>query len=134
MSEPPAAGRLMVVGGGPSGLAAAWKASVEADRAGASLEIVVLEADDQVGGKARTEHAADLLIETGPQGFLDDQPVLREMIDACGLKGEVLAPEPAANRRYIYRGGKLRELSRSPLAFARSGLLGPLGLARLAME
>ncbi len=134
MSEPPAARRLVVVGGGPSGLAAAWKASVEANRAGASLEIVVLEADNQVGGKARTEHAADLLIETGPQGFLDDQPVLREMIDACGLEDEVLAPEPAANRRYIYRGGRLRELSRSPLAFARSGLLGPLGLARLAME
>ncbi|MXX63435.1 MAG: protoporphyrinogen oxidase [Holophagales bacterium] len=134
MSEPPAAGRLVVVGGGPSGLAAAWKASVEAVRAGASLEIVVLEAEDEVGGKARTEHAADLLIETGPQGFLDDQPVLREMIDACGLSGEVLAPEPAANRRYIYRGGRLRELSRSPLAFARSGLLGPIGLARLAME
>ncbi|MXX75340.1 MAG: protoporphyrinogen oxidase [Holophagales bacterium] len=134
MSEPPAAGRLVVVGGGPSGLAAAWKASVEAERVVASLEIVVLEADDQVGGKARTEHAADLLIETGPQGFLDDQPVLREMIDACGLEDEVLAPEPAANRRYIYRGGRLRELSRSPLAFASSGLLGPLGLARLAME
>ena len=134
MSEPPAARRLVVVGGGPSGLAAAWKASAEADRAGASLEIVVLEADDQVGGKARTEHAADLLIETGPQGFLDDQPVLREMIDACGLDDEVLTPEAAANRRYIYRGGRLRELSRSPLAFARSGLLGPLGLARLAME
>ncbi|MYD21164.1 MAG: protoporphyrinogen oxidase [Holophagales bacterium] len=134
MSEPPAAGRLVVVGGGPSGLAAAGKASVEAVSAGASLEIVVLEAEDEVGGKARTEHAADLLIETGPQGFLDDQPVLREMIDACGLSGEVLAPEPAANRRYIYRGGRLRELSRSPLAFARSGLLGPIGLARLAME
>ncbi|MCY3930266.1 MAG: protoporphyrinogen oxidase [Acidobacteria bacterium] len=126
--------RLVIVGGGPSGLAAAWKASVEADRAGASLEIVVLEADGEVGGKARTEQADGLLIETGPQGFLDDQPVVREMIDACGLKDEVLAPEPAANRRYIYRGGRLRELRRSPLAFARSGLLGPLGLARLAME
>ena len=126
--------RLIVVGGGPSGLAAAWKASVEAERAGTSLEIVVLEAESEVGGKARTDHAADLLIETGPQGFLDDQPVLREMIDACGLADEVLAPEPAANRRYIYRGGKLRELSRNPAAFARSGLLGPLGLARLALE
>ncbi len=126
--------RLIVVGGGPSGLAAAWKASAEAERAGASLEIVVLEAESEVGGKARTEHAANLLIETGPQGFLDDQPVVREMIDACGLADEVLAPEPAANRRYIYRGGKLRELQRTPLAFARSGLLGPLGLARLALE
>lgn len=126
--------RLVVIGAGPSGLAAAWRASVEADRAGASLEIVVLEADDQVGGKARTEQAAKLLVETGPQGFLDDQPVVREMIDACGLTDEVLAPEPAANRRYIYRGGQLRELQRSPLAFAKSGLLGPIGLARLAME
>ncbi len=134
MSEPPAAGRLVVVGGGPSGLAAAWKASSEADRAAASLEIVVLEADDQVGGKARTQQAGGFLIETGPQGFLDDQPVVREMIAACGLKDEVLAPEPAANRRYIFRGGSLRELQRSPLAFAKSGLLGPFGLARMAME
>ena len=126
--------RLVIVGGGPSGLAAAWKASVEADRAGASLEIVVFEADGNVGGKARTKQAGGFLIETGPQGFLDDQPVVREMIDACGLKDEVLAPEPAANRRYIYSGGRLRELRRSPLAFAKSGLLGPLGLARMAME
>ena len=128
------AGRLIIVGGGPSGLAAAWKASAEAGRAGKVLEVVVLEAADQVGGKARTEQADGLLIETGPQGFLDDQPVLREMIDACGLADEVIAPEPAANRRSIYRGGKLCELSRSPLPFARSGLLGPLGLARLALE
>ena len=128
------AGRLIIVGGGPSGLAAAWKASAEAERAGKVLEVVVLEAADQVGGKARTEQADDLLIETGPQGFLDDQPVLREMIDACGLADEVISPEPAANRRSIYRGGKLCELSRSPLPFARSGLLGPLGLARLALE
>ena len=126
--------RLIIVGGGPSGLAAAWKAAAEAQRAGAALEVVVLEADAEVGGKARTEFAHGLLIETGPQGFLDDQPVVREMIDACGLAGEVIEPEPAANRRYIYRGGKLRELQRSPLAFAKSGLLGPLGLARLAME
>ncbi len=126
--------RLVIVGGGPSGLAAAWKAAAEAGRAGAALKVVVLEADDEVGGKARTEQADGFLIETGPQGFLDDQPVLREMIDACGLGEEVLAPEPAANRRSIYRGGKLRELSRSPLPFARSGLLGPLGLARLALE
>ncbi len=126
--------RLVIVGGGPSGLAAAWKASVEAGRAGATLEIVVLEAAGEVGGKARTGFAEGLLIETGPQGFLDDQPVLREMIDACGLAEEVIGPEPAANRRYIYRGGRLCELQRSPLAFAKSGLLGPLGLARLAME
>lgn len=134
MSEQPAACRLVVVGGGPSGLAAAWKASVEAERVGASLEIVVLEADDQIGGKARTEQTGGFLIETGPQGFLDDQPVVREMVEACGLEDEVLAPEPAANRRYIYRGGRLRELQRSPLGFAKSGLLGPLGLARLALE
>ena len=126
--------RLAVVGGGPSGLAAAWKASAVAERAGETLEVVVLEAEGEVGGKARTDFAGDLLIETGPQGFLDDQPVLREMIEACGLGEEVIAPEPAANRRYIYRGGKLRELHRSPLPFARSGLLGPLGLMRLALE
>ena len=133
-SDAPAARRLVIIGGGPSGLAAAWKASAEAQRAGAALEVVVLEADAEVGGKARTGFADGLLIETGPQGFLDDQPVVREMIDACGLAGEVIEPEPAANRRYIYRGGRLRELQRSPLAFAKSGLLGPYGLARLAME
>ncbi len=134
MSAASAVSRLVIVGGGPSGLTAAWKARETARNARAPMEIVVLEADDQVGGKARTEHVDGLLIETGPQGYLDDQPVLREIVTACGLEDETIAPEPDANRRYIYRGGRLRELSRHPAAFVRSGLLGPLGLLRLAME
>ncbi len=126
--------RLVVVGGGPSGLAAAWQAATFAVGAGATIEVTVLEAEAEVGGKARTDSRDGLLIETGPQGYLDDQPVVRELIEACGLAGDVIAPEPTANRRYIYRGGKLRLLSREPAAFARSGLLGPAGLLRLAME
>ncbi len=126
--------RLVIVGGGPSGLAAAWRASGRARDAGADLEVVVLEAESEVGGKARTRFADGLMIETGPQGFLDDQPAVRLMIQACGLGEEVIAPEPDANRRYIHSGGKQRELKRTPLGFASSGLLSIGGLARLAME
>ena len=44
--------RIVVVGAGISGLAAAWTAARRAREAGLDLEVVVLERDPVVGGKA----------------------------------------------------------------------------------
>lgn len=52
--------RVVVVGGGAAGLAAALDCSVR------GAEVVVLERDDRVGGKIRQERVEDLPIEAGP--------------------------------------------------------------------
>jgi oxygen-dependent protoporphyrinogen oxidase len=121
--------RIVVVGGGINGLAAAWSAH---EASGGRAEVWLLEAGTQVGGKARTRREDGWLVEEGPTGFLSGEPVLDELVARAGL--EPLPADSGAARRYVVRGGRPREIVPTPPGFARSGLLSPLGLLRLARE
>ena len=68
--------RLVVVGGGIAGLAAAWSARCAAARAGVALDVLVLERGSEVGGKARTIVRDGWMVEGGPSGFLGGRPEL----------------------------------------------------------
>ncbi|MEW6073038.1 MAG: protoporphyrinogen oxidase, partial [Planctomycetota bacterium] len=126
--------RVVVVGGGISGLAAAWMAWDVLAAAGAPApdDVILLEAAPAVGGKARTIARAGWTVEGGPTGFLDNEPVLDRLIARAGL--EKLPADAAAARRFLVRGGVAREIHAHPLRLARSGLLSPAGLLRVALE
>ena len=126
--------RLVVVGGGISGLAAAWAARNAATRAGVPLDVIVLERAAEVGGKARTIVRDGWLVEGGPSGFLGGRPELDTLLHAAGLTNEILPARAESKRRFLYRGGRMREVKLNPLAFAASGIVSPLGLARLCAE
>jgi protoporphyrinogen/coproporphyrinogen III oxidase len=139
--------RLVVIGGGISGLAAAWSAhrtleghrAIEAHRTienspavGPRTEVLLLEAEDAVGGKVRSVVRDDWLVEHGPTGYLDNEAAVDRLVAAAGI--DRIPANAAAARRFLVRGGALREIVPHPLRFARSGLLSPLGLLRLAGE
>ncbi len=126
--------RLVVVGAGIAGLAAAWSARCEAARAGVTLDVLVLERDAEVGGKARTIVRDGWMVEGGPSGFLDGRPEIDSLIRASGLADDVVRAHDSAKRRFLYRAGQLREIKPSPLGFARSGIMSFGGLLRLAAE
>ena len=122
--------RLVVVGGGISGLAAACAARVTAQESGnGSLEIVVLEREPEVGGKVRTVARPDWLVETGPTGYLDNEPMLDRLVGIAGL--DKLPATAEAARRYLVLGNRLREIHPHPLKFVTSGILSPLGILRM---
>lgn len=121
--------RVVVVGGGINGLAAAWRAH---EASSGRAEVWLLEAAPSVGGKARTRREDGWLVEEGPTGFLTGEPVLDELVARAGLRP--LPADRRAARRYVVRGGRPREIVPTPLAFARSGILSPGGLLRLARE
>ena len=123
--------RLVVIGAGISGLAAA---SAAADAGIDGLEIIVLEQASQVGGKALSLREGPWLVEAGPSAYLDGEPALEYLVSRAGLEDERLVADESAANRFIVRKGRLRRLSPHPLRFARSGLLGPTGLARLLAE
>ncbi|MDF1839466.1 MAG: protoporphyrinogen oxidase [Planctomycetota bacterium] len=124
---------LVVVGGGISGLAAAWAAQQEAQSRGVSVRITLLDAEDQVGGKAVSRnHPGGWLTESGPTGFLDNEPALDQLVALAGLKK--VAANDAAAHRFLVLGGKLREIHAHPAKFATGGILSPLGLLRMARE
>jgi oxygen-dependent protoporphyrinogen oxidase len=126
--------RLVIVGGGISGLAAARGAAEEATSVREGIEIVLLERESVVGGKAQTLHDGSWLVEAGPTGYLDAEPAMDRLLSDAGLEQAKLPANKAAARRFIVRGGRMREVSAHPLRFPASGLLGPWGLLRILAE
>jgi len=126
--------RLVVVGGGIAGLAAAWSARCAAARAGVALDVLVLERGSEVGGKARTIVRDGWMVEGGPSGFLGGRPELDSLLRASGLENDAVLASARAKRRFLFRAGRLREIKTSPLGFARSGIMSFGGLLRLGVE
>ncbi|HEY4099750.1 MAG TPA: protoporphyrinogen oxidase [Gemmatimonadales bacterium] len=125
--------RLAIIGGGISGLAAAWAARA-APQPSDGLEIIVLEQGSAPGGVAQSIGRDGWLVESGPNGFLSGSPAIERLIDAVGLRDTLLAASAVAARRYIYWHGRMRRVTPSPIGLVRSGLLSPAGAARLLAE
>ncbi|HWD56598.1 MAG TPA: protoporphyrinogen oxidase [Acidimicrobiales bacterium] len=130
--------RVVVVGGGISGLAAAWELSGGADPSPAAPEIVVLEGSDRLGGALRSDDLAGRVVDMGADGFLGRRPEAIELAREAGL-GDALVPI-AARGASVWARGRLRVLPDGhamgiPTRFwptARAGILGLRGSAALA--
>ena len=128
--------RIAVVGAGISGLAAAWRIRAGARAAGRPIELSVLEAEPRAGGHAWTTREDGFLVEAGPNGFLDRarEPHALELARELGLESRLIEARPAARRRYILLGGRLRRAPDSPPALIASGVLSFTGKLRLLLE
>ncbi len=135
--------RVAVVGGGISGLAAAWELSGGGAGPGSGgPEVVVLEASDRLGGPLHSVPFGDQMVDIGPDGFLGRRP---EALQLCREVGLEPALAPIAGRGAgVWSRGRVRPLPDGlalgiPTRFwpaARSGILGfrgQMGLARDAL-
>ncbi len=112
--------RVIVVGGGPSGLALARELLV---RGAGAVAVTVYEGQVHPGGKAWTEHEGGYVIERGPEGFLDNAPATLALAHAVGLGSRLLSASERAAKRYLFVRGALRPVPTNPAAFFASGLL-----------
>jgi protoporphyrinogen/coproporphyrinogen III oxidase len=112
----PRARNVLVIGGGISGLACAYKLK----RLGVDVEL--FESTDRVGGLVRTVDQDGFQFESGPQSLLGTAALL-DLIRELGVEGELLQANPRAPR-YVLRGGRLQRLPMSPPALFTSSLLG----------
>jgi len=101
----------IVVGAGMSGLCAAYALRQ------AGLKVQVVEAGRQAGGVIASVARDGCLYETGPNSALDTTPLIGELVDALGLRSRWRAASEISNCRYVVRGGQLRALPMSPMAF-----------------
>lgn len=120
--------RVAIVGGGISGLALAE------ELASRGAEPLIFEAGQRAGGKVATIRKEGFLLEAGPNGFLDKEPATLRLAARLGIEGKLREAAPAAKKRWIFSGGKLREVPTSPPAFLRSDILPVWAKARVALE
>lgn len=96
--------RILILGGGISGLSAAWHLKKQ----NASLQITLLEKEDSLGGCMRTSFHGTNLIELGPRTFAEGRsPFLLQLISEIGLQDELLFSSPKTATRYLWHQGKL---------------------------
>src|ERR1700736_2790209 len=97
--------RLAIIGGGISGLAAAF-ALEEHRRSGADLEYVLYEASGRLGGVLRTEHIDGCVVEAGPDSFLTEKPWATDLCRDLGLGDQLIGSNDADRKTYILTNGR----------------------------
>src|SRR5439155_19523253 len=94
---------VVVVGGGISGLAAAYRLIRSAD--GRPIDVTLLEASGRLGGDLLTVDLGDLPVEAGADSFVVRKPWAVELCKELGLGGERVVP--AASGAFVWTRGRL---------------------------
>ena len=97
--------RVVVVGGGIAGLAAAHRLVELAQAEGRALDLVLLEAADRLGGTIRTEHVDGFLLEAGADSFISEKPWALALAERIGLGARLRRTDDRFRRTYVVRGG-----------------------------
>jgi protoporphyrinogen/coproporphyrinogen III oxidase len=130
--------RVVVVGGGIAGLAAARRLEALAPEA----ELVLLERDGVLGGKVRTERVDGFVVEAAPDSFLTRKARGVGLCAELGLGDELIARRPEHHGSFVRRGNELHPLPEgltgmiptSLEALETTELLSSAGKARFAAE
>ena len=126
--------RVLVVGAGIAGLAAAHAVRREASRRQIPADVQVLEASSRPGGRIATIEENGWRVESAANGIQGIEPTAAPLLESLGLTGERVMARPESARRYVYRHGMLHLLPLSPPALARFGGLSPRGRLRVFAE
>lgn len=132
--------RIVVVGGGITGLTSAYYLQKEAREKDYPLDVELLESSDHLGGKIDTVQKDGFTIERGPDSFLARKESAGRLAREVGL-GDELVPN-GTGQSYILVNGKLHKMPSGSFMgiptrvrpFLFSGLFSPVGKARAALD
>ncbi|HXI19697.1 MAG TPA: protoporphyrinogen oxidase, partial [Gemmatimonadales bacterium] len=99
-------GKVVVIGGGITGLATATRLADLLDPGSLTL----IEAEPRLGGKIRTERTDGFVLEGGPDCFLATKPAGVELCRRLGIADRLEGTNPAMRRSYVKRAGRLHPL------------------------
>lgn len=133
---------VVVVGGGITGLSAAYYVKQAMKERGVPLRLTLLEKSDTYGGIIQTLRRDGFVIEKGPDSFLARKLPIIELTRELGLEDQLTGQNPASRKTYIVRNHRLHRMPPGlqlgiPTEvgpFVRTGLLSPAGKLRAGLD
>lgn len=134
--------QVVIIGGGLTGLSAAFYVRKFYSERGLTPQITVLEKGNTLGGKIETLEKDNFVIEKGPDSFLARKTAMIDLAKELGLEDELVSMNPDAKKTYIVSGGKLHPMPSGLVLgiptelgpFLRSGLVSWSGKARAMLD
>lgn len=114
--------KILILGAGISGLSLAWFLK---KRHGNNIEITILEKSSRVGGWIQTRNQQGYLFELGPHSCRPQGPgeSTLHLIESLNLQDQVITPDSAAKRRYLWMDHHLQPLPNNLISMFTSPLM-----------
>ena len=134
--------RVVIVGGGISGLSAAFTLLEQARSKDAPFQCTVVEGQDYLGGKIFTNRRDGVITEGGPDSFLTTKPAALTLCEKLGLSSQLINTNQENAQTFTYSKGRLRQfpqglISMVPTKFGplfHSGVLSWAGIVRMGAD
>lgn len=91
----------IIIGGGISGLSAAYYLSKR------GLRSLLIDPAESLGGVIQTKTIANCLVEGGPDSFLSAKPEAMNLIKELGLEGEVIGSNDHQRSTWVWKNGRM---------------------------
>lgn len=129
---------IVIIGGGISGLAAAYRL----ERLGDDVAVTLVEREPHLGGKILTERTDGFIIEGAPDSFLARKARGIALCQELGLADQLYGRNPRYEKTFVRCQNELHRLPAgltgmiptNLAALTSSTLISPAGQARLAQE
>ncbi|MCM3616967.1 protoporphyrinogen oxidase [Sutcliffiella horikoshii] len=132
--------RVVIIGGGITGLSAAYYLQKENKEKNLNIEITLIEASNRLGGKIQTVRRDGFTIERGPDSFLARKLSAGRLVKEVGLEDQLV--HNSTGQAYILLKGELHPMPEGAVMgiptklspFVTTGLFSPLGKMRAAAD
>ncbi|HSS20543.1 MAG TPA: protoporphyrinogen oxidase [Pyrinomonadaceae bacterium] len=134
--------RIVIIGGGISGLAAAHQLLTQSSDAKQQIELILIEAGSHPGGIVQTDAHDGFLLERGPDSFISEKPAALELAKRLVLESQLIQTNSQNRRSFVVSRGKLLPVPEgfqliAPSRFStflQSDIFSWSGKARIALE
>jgi oxygen-dependent protoporphyrinogen oxidase len=126
--------RFVVIGGGISGLSAAYKLYTEFQNAQEPTEVLLFEGSPRLGGCISTYNLDDTILELGPDSFITEKPAALDLCKRLGIENRLVQTDKQHRRTMVAHDNQLYPVPEGFLLMAPTEILPMLSSPLFSWE